>query len=242
MPMSDMNSIARLVPSAIIVCAIVSAGCHSPDGPSGPPLQLPANVVDPMTVNAVSKFNSCAGHPFPQQDSPNSGKNYFWPASTYSSTTNQLRIYAGCDGTITQPNDDTNDPSPIAQSRGQAFHLSCDRSSTGIRYQEISFDPSILGQHVKAGDAIAYADLLGNGQSPAPMWQFSSNFDIAVFQNGNDADTVNYFAALSASAFSAWAARGVTSVGQTLNPGNPTCASFNSSIGQPDIVSFVPPL
>ena len=106
---------------------------------------------------------------------------------------------------------------------------------------EISFDAGIVGQHVTAGQLIAHADLLGNGQSPAPSWQYSSNFDIAVF-NGDDTNTINYFAALSADAFGVWAARGVTSVAQTLNPGNPTCAAFNSYIGQPDIVAFTPPL
>ena len=227
--------------AALILCltGLSEIACHNATGPSGPALLLPANVVDPMTVNAVSKFNSCVGHPFPMPTSPNSGKNYFWPSSGYSSTQGQLPVYAACDGTITQPSDDTNDPSPIASSRGQAFHLSCDNSSTGLRYQEISFDPAIVGQHVNAGDRVAFADLLGNGQSPAASWPFSSNFDIGVFE-GNDADTVNYFAALSATAFAAWAARGVTSVSQTLNPGNPTCSTFGSSIGQPDIVSFTP--
>lgn len=225
----------------LLAAGVCAASCHSPTDPSGPALALPVNVVDPTSVNAVSKFDSCVGHPFPQQSSPNSGKNYFWPASAFSSTTSQLPVYAGCDGTISQPMDDTNDPSPIASSRGQAFHLSCDRSSTGIRYQEISFDAGIVGQHVTAGQLIAHADLLGNGQSPAPSWQYSSNFDIAVF-NGDDTNTINYFAALSADAFGVWAARGVTSVAQTLNPGNPTCAAFNSYIGQPDIVAFTPPL
>ena len=147
-----------------IAFAVGVLACHSPTAPSGPPALFSANVVDPMTVNAVSKFNSCVGHPFPQPNSPNSGKNYFWPASAFNSTMNQLRIYAACDGTISQPSDDTNDPSPIASSRGQAVHLYCDNSSTGIRYQEITFTPAILGQHVRAGDLVAYADLLGNGQ------------------------------------------------------------------------------
>jgi hypothetical protein len=49
-------------------------------------------------------------------------------------------------------------------------------------------------------------------------------------------------AKLSPAAFAAWAVRGVTSVAQTLNPGNPTCGSFSSNIGQPDILSFTPPL
>src|SRR5215475_3446366 len=111
----------------VLVLLCTTAGlltaCHNPSGPDGPQLLLPVNVVDPANVNAVSKFDSCVGHPFPQQNSPNSGKNYFWPSSAYSSTVGQLPIYAGCTGAITQPQDDTNDTSAIAQSRGQAFHL-----------------------------------------------------------------------------------------------------------------------
>ncbi len=218
-----------------------AAACHSPTSPSGPALLLPANVVDPMTVNAVSRFNSCVGHAFPQPSSPNSGKNYFWPASAFTSSTNQLRLYAACDGSISQPSSDTNDTSPIALSRGQAFHLYCDNSSTGLRYQEITFAPGIVGQHVRAGDFVGYADLLGNGQSPAQSWQFSSNFDIAVFE-GDDSATVNYFSKLSASALAAWAARGVTSVAQTVNSASTTCASYNSNITDSGVLPFTPSL
>jgi hypothetical protein len=126
-----------------------------------------------------------------------------------------LPIYAGCAGTITQPQDDTNDTSAEAQSRGQAFHLTCDGSSTGIRYLEITFSSAIIGRHVAAGDLIAYADLLGNGQTPADTWKNSSSFDIAVYE-GDDANTVDYFAALNTGAMAAWAARGVSSVTQTI--------------------------
>ena len=234
------SRLPRISILAVFCAAALSfAACHNPSGPDGPELLLPVNVVDPGNVNAVSKFNSCVGHPFPQQNSPNSGKNYFWPSSAYSSTNGQLPIYAGCAGTITQPQDDTNDTSAQAQSRGQAFHLPCDNSSTGIRYLEITFSPDIIGRHVAAGGTIAYADLLGSGQTPAPTWQFSSTFDIAVYE-GTDTSTVDYFSALSQSALSAWASRGVTSAAQTVNPGNPTCASFNATVPAPDIVSFTP--
>lgn len=226
-----------------ILCAasLCAVGCHNPSGPDAPRTLLQANVVDPANVNAVSKFNSCVGHPFPQQNSPNSGKNYFWPASGYNSTKGRLPLYAACDGTITQPMDDTNDTSAVAMSRGQAFHLTCDNSSTGVRYQELTFAPDIIGRHVAAGDTIGYADLIANGAAPAASWQFSSSFDIAVYE-GSDTSTIDYFSALSTPAFSAWAARGVTSVAQTINPGNPTCGSFNASIPAPDIVSFIPAL
>lgn len=225
----------------VAALAVVSFACHGPTGPSGPAILLPANVVDPMTVNAVSQFDSCVGHAFPQPNSPNSGKNYFWPTSANFSSTNQLRVYAACDGTTGQNNDDTNDPSPIAASRGPMIHLYCDGSSTSLRYFHINMPPGTLGQRVRAGDFLGYAVLLGTGQNPSASWQFSSNFDIAVVE-GDDSVTVNYFAKLSASAFAAWAARGVTSVAQTLNPGNPTCPDFSSTIGRPDVVSFTPPL
>ena len=194
-----------------------------------------------MTVNAVSKFNSCVGHAFPQPNSPNSGKNYFWPTSANFNSTDQLRLYAACDGTTGQNNDDTNDPSPSATSRGPSIHLFCDNSSTGLRYFHINVTPGTLGQHVKAGDFLGYAVMLGTGQTPAATWPFSSNFDIAVIE-GDDSVTVDYFAKLTASAFAAWAPRGLTFLSQTLFPGNPTCASYSSYIGDPGILSFTPPL
>jgi hypothetical protein len=231
-----MNRTAALVVSA--ASAFLSA-CHSPTGPSGPALLLPANIVDPMTVNAVSQFNSCVGHAFPQPTSPNSGKNYFWPTSATSNTTDQLRLYAACDGTTSQNTNDTNDPSPVTAGRGLSIHLYCDNSSTGLRYFHVNVTPGLLGQHVRAGDLLGYAVMLGPGQSPAATWQFSSNFDVGVIQ-GDDSVTVNYFAALSGSALGAWAARGVTSVSQTVYPGNPTCASYSSYIGGPGILPLTP--
>jgi hypothetical protein len=191
-------------------------------GRAGPALLLPANVADPATVNAVSKFNSCSGHAFPQPSSPNSGKNYFWPTSSNQSTNNQLRLYAACDGTFNQNTNDTNDPSPIAASRGPSVHLFCDNSETGLRYFHINYTGT-LGQHVRAGDFLGYAAMLGTDQTPAATWQFSSNFDVAVIE-GDDSVTVDYFAALTSSAFAAWAARGLTSVTQTLNTRVPSAA------------------
>ncbi len=231
-----MNRIAVFVFAALGVSAIMA--CHNPTGPNGPALLLSANVVDPMTVNAVSKFNSCAGHAFPMTNSPNSAKNYFWPTSTNFNSTDQLREYAACDGTTGQNSDDT---AANEQDRGQTIHLSCDNSSTALRYFHINVAPGTLGQHVKAGDFLGYASMLGTGQSPSATWQNSSNFDIVVTE-GNDNSTEDYFAKLSASAFSAWGVRGLTSVAQTINPGNPTCSSFSSNIGAQDIFSFTPPL
>ena len=63
-------------------------------------------------------------------NSPNSGKNYFWPNSTNFSTTSQLREYAVCDGATGQNSDDT---SPNEYDRGQTIHLYCNNSSTAVR-------------------------------------------------------------------------------------------------------------
>jgi hypothetical protein len=79
--------------------------------------------------------------------------------------------------------------------------------------------------------------MLGMGQSSSATWQNSSNFDIAVSE-GNDNGAEDYFAKLSSSAFAAWGARGLTSVSQTINSGNPTCSSYSSNIGDPGIFSF----
>ena len=57
-----------------------------------------------------------------------------------------------------------------------------------------------------------------------------------------DSATVNYFSKLSAPAFAAWVARGLTSVAQTLNPANTACASYNSNITDPGVLPFVPSL
>ena len=223
---------------SLFACA-AAAACHggSPSGPSGPSVVLTANVVDPMTVNAVSKFNSCSGHAFPD-GSPNSAKNYFWPNSTNFSTNGVLREFAACDGMIGQNSDDT---SANEQDRGHTYHLYCDSSSTMVRYFHLDLAAGGPGAHVHAGDFLGYAAMVGTGQVPSATWQNSSNFDIAVSE-GDDNSTEDYFAKLGSSAFAAWAPRGLTSVSQTINPGNPTCPTFASNPGSPDILSFTPPL
>ena len=211
------------------------SACHGATGP-GSTVPLLANVVDPENVNAVSTFHSCVGHAYPEQNSPNSGKNYFWPNSTNFSTTNLLREYAACDGTTGQTSADL---SADQQDRGQTLHLNCDNSSTALRYFHLNFDPGMVGRHVRAGDFLGYASMLGTGQSPSAIWQYSSAFDIAV-SDGDDRNTENYFATLSASAFAAWGPRGLTSVSQTLTPGNPTCSGYSADIGNPDIFLLTP--
>jgi hypothetical protein len=188
-----------------------------------------------MAVNAASQFNSCVGHAFPLPTSPNSAKNYFWPTSTNFSSTDQLTLYAACDGTTGQNSSDTNDPS----NRGATMHLWCDSSSTGLRYFHINVAAGVLGKHVRAGEAVGFAMMLGTGEAPSSAWQYSSNFDIAVFDK-DDSVTANYFASLSASAFGAWASRGLTSVAQTNFSGPATCAAFNSNVGETGILTFTP--
>ncbi len=238
MPSAIRTRLDRLnVPGILAGLLVPLMGCHSPAGPSGPSLLLTANVVAPSSVNAVSQFNSCAGHAFPYA-SPNSAKNYFWPNSTNFSTTSQLEEFAACDGMIGQNSDDTD---PNEQDRGRTFHLYCDHSSTMVRYFHLNLRDGLLGQHVRAADALGYASMVGTGQAPSAAWQYSSNFDIAV-SDGDDSSTENYFAKLDAAAFAAWASRGLTAVSQTINPGNPTCASFGSSIGSPDVFTLTPVL
>jgi hypothetical protein len=220
----------------IFALGLAAAGCRSDTTPSGPPVLLTANIVDPESVDAVSMFNSCSGHPFPENTSPNSAKNYFWPNSTNFSTVGQLQEFAACDGTIGQNSDDTN---PNEMDRGQTVHLYCDKSSTSLRYFHLVFAAGLIGQHVSAGALIGAASMVGTGQTPSVTWQNSSNFDVAVI-DGTDDRTTNYFSKLDGPTFAAWSARGITSVVRTINPGNPTCASFLSGVGSPDVVSLAP--
>ncbi len=210
------------------------AGCHHPTDSN--PILLTANIVDPQSVDAVSKFNSCSGHAFPESNSPNSAKNYFWPNSGNFSTNGVLQEFAACNGTIGQNSDDTD---PNEQDRGNTVHLYCDGSSTALRYFHITLTTGTLGSHVSAGQALGFATMVGTGQTASGTWQNSSNFDIAVV-DGNDNSTSDYFANLDGPTFAAWSARGLTSLSQTINPGNPTCANFGSNPGSPDIFSFTP--
>ena len=198
------------------------------------PVLLTANVADPNDLNAVSDFNSCIGHAF---NGNNSAKNYFWPNSTNFSTNGVVKLFAACNGITSQNSDDTNDPQEFT--RGQSIHLSCDNSSTALRYFHITYPPGSLGQHVTAGAFLGTATMVGNGQTPSNSWQYSSNFDIAVVE-GEDDRSENYFSKLDGPTFAAWAARGVTSVSQTIVPGNPNCTSYNANVGGPGIFVFTP--
>ena len=225
---------ARRAALVVLLAAVSPLACKNSTGSS--PTQLMANVVNPQDVNAISLFNSCVGHAYPGPAAPNSAKNYFWPNSINFATNTALRLYAACDGTTAQPADDL---SPDEVSRGQTMHLYCDNSSTALRYFHLVFDPGLVGKHVTAGSLLGTASMVGDGQSPAATWQNSSNFDIAV-SDQDDSRTENYFAMLGASAFAAWAGRGITSVGQTAKPGNPSCPSYTSQVGDPDIPELAP--
>lgn len=220
-----------------LLLSVCVAACQNATGPSSTYVEL-VNVVDPESVNAVSLFNSCVGHPFPQPNSPSSGKNYFWPNSTNFSTNDRIRVLAACTGVVRQNSSDT---SGDQQDRGRTVHLFCDGSSTSLRYFHLNFASSLLGQRVGAGEFMGYAALVGVGQAPSPIpaWYYSSNFDVAVM-DGNDSKSENYFARLSAAAFAAWSARGLTSLSQTANPSNRTCTSYNSDVSNPDIFVFSP--
>jgi hypothetical protein len=228
--------ISEVKPMLVVVLAALSVSplaCTSATASS--PRLLTANVVDPNDVNQVSKFNSCEGHAYPEQNSPNSGKNYFWPNSTNFSTNTVLKEYAACDGTAGQT---AQDQSADQQDRGRTLHLVCDNSSTRLRYFHVNFTSAVVGKHVSAGEFLGYASMVGTGQAPSQAWNFSSNFDIAVSE-GDDRTTENYFSKLSPAALSAWGARGLTSPSQAIVPGNPTCAQFNPA-GNAGVFAFTP--
>lgn len=214
---------------------VAAVDCNRVTGSS--PVQLTANVVDPLSVNAVSLFNSCVGHAYPETNSPNSGKNYFWANSTNFGTNDQLKEFAACSGTLSQNNDDTNDPAEFV--RGWSVHLFCDNSSTSLRYFHLNVNAGLLSHHVNAGDFLGYGAMAQAGQPPSGSWQNSPNIDIAV-NTGDDSHTQNYFASLDAAAFAAWSVRGVSSVSQTIKAGNPTCQSYSAYIGTADVLSFSP--
>jgi hypothetical protein len=218
-----------------VAVAFAVAGCSGVTDAN--PTQLTANVVDPQSVNAVSLFNSCVGHPYPAPTAPNSAKNYFWANSTNFGTNDQLREYAACSGALSQTNNDTNDPSEFV--RGQSVHLFCDHSSTSLRYFHLNFAPALLGHHVNAGEFLGFGAMAQAGQPPSGSWQNSPNVDVAV-NDGDDSRTRNYFSSLDGASFAAWSVRGVTSISQTIKPGNPTCASFSAYIGSADVFSFTP--
>ena len=218
-----------------LLTVFASIDCNRVTGSN--PTQLTANVVDPLSVDAVSLFNSCVGHPYPESNGPNSAKNYFWGNSTNFGTNDQLKEFAACSGTMNQNIDDTNDPSEFI--RGESVHLFCDDSSTSVRYFHLNFAPALLGQHVTAGDFVRFASLAAAGQS-WPNWRTSSPMDIAV-NFGDDSKTQDYFASLDGAAFAAWSARGVTSISQTTKPGNVSCTNWQAYPGSPnDVLSFTP--
>ena len=206
---------------------------------TGPPILFGTNIVNPSDVNAVSKFYSCSGHPYPEQNSPNSQKNYFWPNSTNFNTSSSIAIYAACDGTINQTNDDTNDTSGSSgTTRGMTVHLFCDNTSTALRYFHLN-PTGQIGGHYSAGNQIGYADVFGGG---SVIWQNSSNFDVAV-SDDNDNSTVDYFLKLNVSAWQAWSPRGLTDITQTWVSAPITCPSFNALVTDSvNIYSFSPAL
>jgi hypothetical protein len=233
------SNIGTMKPSRLILlafmCVVAAVDCNRVTGSN--PTQLTANVVDPQSVNAVSLFNSCVGHPYPDPASPNSGKNYFWANSTNFGTNDQLKVFAACSGTITQTNNDTNDPAEFT--RGWSVHLFCDNSSTSLRYFHLNIDSTHLGHHVNAGDFLGFGAMAQAGQPPSGSWQNSPNIDVAV-NNGDDSRTQNYFSSLDGATFAAWSVRGVTSVSQTIKAGAPICANFSGYIGTADVFSFMP--
>ncbi len=74
--------------------------------------------------------------------------------------------------------------------------------------------------------------------SSTQLRYFHVNLDSRIL--GTQVRAVNYFAKLDGPTFVAWGARGLTSVSQTVRPGNPTCQGYNTISGPPDVFFFVP--
>jgi hypothetical protein len=97
----------------------------------GPPVQFSVDAIqNPSQIYKVSKFYSCLGHPYPEQNSPNSGKRYFYPTTNSEDTgitppnppgltaplpfpgNSKIFVVAPCDGTILITSDDASGNGP----------------------------------------------------------------------------------------------------------------------------------
>lgn len=213
-------------------CILSFTGC-GPGIEKAPPVLLSANFVRPDQVNAVSKFNSCCGHAYPQQDSPRSGKNYFWPNSTNYNSSGKIRLYAACTGSIKQTAQDT------SNDRGSTVHLFCENSSTAVRYFHGVYDVPLPSGKISAGSPIGYADV-SSTSSPCPSWAFCTNFDVAVSDDSDDT-TVNYFSKLDSASMAEWNNRGLSDPNATNISTTAPCANFSCNVSDSSqVFSFSP--
>ena len=206
---------------------------------SGPPASL-VNPVDPAEIHHVSKYNSCCGHAYPEQDSPNSAKHYFYPVDSLVNTNDRIHVYAACAGKVVQENRDMDSQAipGIGEPRGQHFHLYCDGSSTRLRYFHVNHAAALLGSHVDAGALLGTADVRCQVGTP-PNPEQCSDFDVAVSDH-SDEETASLFSRLTPEALAAWAPRGLTSVSQVLRTPAPTCEAYACAHEEPDTFTLSP--
>jgi len=192
----------------------------------GPAVNLTASPLAPDDIMYVSKFHSCNGHAFPQIDSPNSAKHYFYPIYSKENTNDLVPLYAACSGTVKMMQNDRGEselPNGLGV-RGRRFHLFCDDSSTGLEYFHVNFDDSLLGTHVKAGDLLGHADTRVGGVC---QHGGCSNFDIAMADGSDDAQ-VSLFSRMDATVLALWVARGITDVSVVTRSPGPTCTTWRT--------------
>jgi hypothetical protein len=191
---------------------------------SGPPIQFSVDAIqNPAQIAKVSRLHSCLGHPYPEQNSTNSGKHYFYPASGSEDTgptivsgltapvpqagNTQIFVAAPCNGMLVITSYDAQGNSQDARdtqgftdangnptSRGDTYHFSCSGSQTSLRLFHLLLAPTIMvNQPILAGTVLGNADIRCTPYFPGSC----SDFDIAVSEQ-DDSNVVDYFSKLTA--------------------------------------------
>ena len=190
---------------------------------SGPPIQFSVDALqNPAQIAKVSRFHSCLGHPYPEQNSTNSGKHYFYPIAGSEDTgptiitglmaplpqagNTQIFLVAPCNGMLVLTSYDTQGNSQDMQNtfgfadangkptdRGNTYHFSCTGSQTSLRFFHLLLAPTItVNQPVLAGTVLGNADIRCTPYFPGNC----SDFDIAVSEQ-DDSNVVDYFSKLT---------------------------------------------
>jgi hypothetical protein len=167
---------------------------------------IKANLCDVDKVANVSKFRSCAGHPYPLQGygpggqvSTSSEKHYIRLKNQYfDDPVINVALYAIWDGTIESI---VKDESPAI---GYQIILSS-AGWTAIYMHVNNLSTLNVGQRVAAGDQIGFCDAPYPGGSPYTA------FDICIHHHKEfSAPGYSYFEMLSDALFEPWQARGAT--------------------------------
>jgi hypothetical protein len=180
-----------------------------------------ANIVDVEEVAEISKFRSCAGHPYPRVDELSSEKHYITLFDyCFDDPTRTIKLFALWDGTIED----------LIQDIDPAIGWSILLSSSWYMavYMHVEYLDNITkGMKVKAGDWIGYADV------PHPTLTYTS-FDICIHRGRAYSDqTYSYFEMMPDSVFTEWSGRGLTDRTQVIisaayRAANP-CTIYNSN-------------